>query len=227
MGKSSKSQAQLKLFLGSTLCKESAMDDSSGHLVHHCSPQLAFHPILEVIIAETSLLELLLHRRAALYSLLDISLERIVWWHVCVGTPWFCSRLSTCSSHGHKRLGVTSRLVPGLRRCPSTCIHWNGLCCSATSHRGKPADLDIYKHPFYRLAPKDWIYRFTRFWFPLKTLGGSMNVLPFFFGGFWKLDSQAYCSWPTSFPPSCCKTRWSLPSGKMTATATGVLRHHC
>lgn len=78
MGKSSKSQAQLKLFLGSTLCKESAMDDSSGHLVHHCSPQRAFDPILEAIIAETSLLELLLHRRAALYSLLDISLERNV-----------------------------------------------------------------------------------------------------------------------------------------------------
>jgi len=57
---------------------ESAMDDSSGHLVHHCSPQLPFDPILEAIIAETALLELLLHRRAALYSLLDISLERNV-----------------------------------------------------------------------------------------------------------------------------------------------------
>jgi len=57
---------------------ESAMDDSSGHLVHHWFPHLAFDPKLEAIIAETSWLELLLHRRAALHSLLDISLDRIV-----------------------------------------------------------------------------------------------------------------------------------------------------
>ncbi len=48
-----------------------------------------------------------------------------------------------------------------------------------------------------------------------------------FYCFFKELYLQARCLWSTSFPPSCCKTRLSLPSGKMTATATGVLRHHC